>query len=46
METPFDGLGLGNLPLQDNTAPTAFWYQIEPPAPFPPLPGLNELEVI
>ncbi|RPJ00483.1 MAG: DUF2961 domain-containing protein [Chloroflexi bacterium] len=34
------------LPLQDDIASTAFWYQIEPHAPFPPLPDANHLEVI
>jgi len=34
------------LPLQDDIASTAFWYQAEPHAPFPPLPGLNGLEVV
>ncbi|HXF60330.1 MAG TPA: glycoside hydrolase family 172 protein [Caldilineaceae bacterium] len=34
------------LPLQDDIASTAYWYQTEPHAPFPALPGLNELEVI
>jgi hypothetical protein len=34
------------LPLQDDIASTAFWYQAEPHAPFPALPGLNGLEVI
>ena len=34
------------LPLQDDIASTAFWYQMEPHAPFPELPGVNELEVI
>ena len=34
------------LPRQDDIASTAFWYQTEPHAPFPPLPGLNDLEVI
>jgi hypothetical protein len=34
------------LPLQDDIASTAFWYQTEPHAPFPELPGLNELEVV
>ena len=34
------------LPLQDDIASTAFWYQTEPHAPFPILPGLSELEVI
>ncbi len=34
------------LPLQDDIASTAFWYQTEPHAPFPPLPDHNGLEVI
>ena len=34
------------LPLQDDIASTGFWYQAEPHAPFPALPGLNALEVI
>jgi hypothetical protein len=34
------------LPLQDDIASTAFWYQREPHAPFPLLPDLNGLEVI
>jgi D-arabinan exo alpha-(1,3)/(1,5)-arabinofuranosidase (non-reducing end) len=34
------------LPLQDDIASTAFWYQTEPHNPFPPLPDLNDLEVI
>jgi hypothetical protein len=34
------------LPLQDDIASTAFWYQTEPHAPFSQLPGLNGLEVI
>ena len=34
------------LPLQDDIASTAFWYQAEPHAPFPACPGLNDLEVI
>lgn len=34
------------LPLQDDIASTTFWYQSEPHAPFPELPGINELEVI
>ncbi|MBA2680792.1 MAG: DUF2961 domain-containing protein [Ktedonobacteraceae bacterium] len=34
------------LPLQDDIASTAFWYQSEPHIPFPTLPGMNELEVI
>lgn len=34
------------LPLQDDIASTAFWYQAEPHAPFPALPDANGLEVI
>lgn len=34
------------LPLQDDIASTAFWYQAEPHALFPVLPDLNGLEVI
>jgi len=34
------------LPMRDDIASTAFWYQSEPHAPFTVLPGLNELEVI
>lgn len=34
------------LPLQDDIASTAFWYQAEPHAPFPKLPDLNGLEVV
>jgi hypothetical protein len=34
------------LPLQDDIASTAFWYQREPHAPFPELPDANGLEVI
>ena len=34
------------LPLQDDIASTAFWYQTEPHAPFPVLPGRDALEVI
>ena len=34
------------LPLQDDIASTAFWYQTEPHAPFPALPDLNRLEVV
>jgi Protein of unknown function (DUF2961) len=33
------------LPLRDDIASTALWYQSEPHAPFPVLGGLNELEV-
>jgi hypothetical protein len=34
------------LPLQDDIASTAYWYQAEPHAPFPQLPDLNGLEVV
>jgi hypothetical protein len=34
------------LPLQDDIASTVFWYQAEPHAPFPKLPGRDELEVV
>lgn len=34
------------LPLQDDISSTAYWYQTEPHAPFPELPGLNGLEVV
>lgn len=34
------------LPLQDDIASVAYWYQAEPHAPFPALPDRNGLEVI
>ena len=34
------------LPLQDDIASTAFWYQTEPHAAFPPVPGRDALEII
>jgi len=34
------------LPLQDDIASTAFWYQAEPHAAFPPVPGRDALEII
>jgi hypothetical protein len=34
------------LPLQDDIASVAFWYQTLPTAPFPVLPTRDELEVI
>ncbi|RKN76040.1 glycoside hydrolase family 172 protein [Paenibacillus ginsengarvi] len=34
------------LPLQDNLASTAFWYQSEPHAAFQPLPDKDGLEVV
>jgi len=33
------------LPLQDDISSTAFWYQREPHAPFPPLPDKDTLEL-
>ncbi len=34
------------LPLQDDIASTAFWYQSEPHGVFPAFPSLNDLEVV
>jgi len=34
------------LPLQDDIASVAFWYQAEPHAPFPKLPDKDALEII
>ena len=34
------------LPLQDDLASVAFWYQTLPTAPFPPLPDKDYLEII
>jgi len=34
------------LPLQDDIASVAFWYQSEPHAPFPALPDRDGLEII
>ena len=34
------------LPLQDDIASIAFWYQTLPTAPFPALPDKDYLEVI
>ena len=34
------------LPLQDDIASTALWYQTEPHAAFPVMPDLNGLEVV
>ena len=33
------------LPLQDDISSVAFWYQVEPHNPFPPLPDKDGLEV-
>jgi hypothetical protein len=34
------------LPLQDDIASVAYWYQTLPAAPFPPLPGRDQLLII
>ncbi|HNP72827.1 MAG TPA: DUF2961 domain-containing protein [Kouleothrix sp.] len=34
------------LPLQDDIASVAYWYQALPTAPFPPLPDRDALEII
>jgi len=34
------------LPLQDDISSVAFWYQAEPHAPFPALPGRDELAFV
>jgi len=34
------------LPLQDDISSVTFWYQSEPHAPFPKLPGKDELEIL
>lgn len=34
------------LPLQDDIASVAFWYQTLPTGPFPALPGKDQLEII
>jgi Protein of unknown function (DUF2961) len=34
------------LPLRDDIASVAYWYQTLPTAPFPPLPGADALEII
>ena len=43
--SPLEGKGRF-YPRRDDIASTAFWYQAEPHAAFPLLPGLDELEVI
>ncbi len=42
---PREGKGL-YLARQDDIASTGFWYQAEPHAAFPTLPGVNDLEVV
>jgi hypothetical protein len=34
------------LPLQDDIASVAYWYQTEPHASFPALPSREQLEII
>ncbi|OAM90606.1 DUF2961 domain-containing protein [Termitidicoccus mucosus] len=34
------------LPLQDDIASVAYWYQSPPATPFPPLPSKDKLEII
>jgi hypothetical protein len=34
------------LPLQDDIASVAFWYQTEPHAPFPALPAREALVIV
>jgi hypothetical protein len=33
------------LPLQDDIASVTYWYQTDPHAPFPGLPGRDALEI-
>ena len=33
------------LPLEDDIASVAYWYQTEPHAKFPPLPGVEQLKI-
>jgi hypothetical protein len=50
LQVTIQALGWGSkgryLPLRDDIASVAYWYQTLPAAPFPPLPGRDELEVI
>ena len=34
------------LPLKDDIASVAYWYQTLPHAPFPPFPSRDDLEII
>ncbi len=34
------------LPLKDDISSVAFWYQTAPAAPFPPLPSVDDLEIV
>jgi len=40
------GTGGRYIPLRDDIASVAYWYQKAPTGKFPPLPGKNELEII
>jgi hypothetical protein len=33
------------LPLEDDIASVAYWYQTEPHAAFPPLPAIDKLRI-
>jgi Protein of unknown function (DUF2961) len=50
IKAEIQALGWGSndryLPLQDDMASVAFWYQALPTAPFPTLPGPDYLEII
>lgn len=39
-------LGWRYLPLQDDIASVAYWYQTLPTAPYPQLPARDALEVV
>jgi hypothetical protein len=43
---PSSRADLRYLPLQDDIASVAYWYQTLPTAPFPPLPDRDYLEVV
>ena len=46
-EQPLGWRGDGTyLPLQDDIASVAYWYQAEPHAAFPALPGREQLEIV
>jgi hypothetical protein len=49
LKVTIQALGWGSggryLPLQDDIASTAFWYQSEPHAVFPKLPERENLEI-
>ena len=46
LRVTIQALGWRYLPLQDDIASVAYWYQTLPTAPFPKLPGKDYLEVI